>query len=223
MKISNVLITLAVVFLVIKIPSCISQKGQVAKHMDEFIARINDDISQQACVKEGPFPFSSRYGRQSGNSRHVSYTCEKCDILFQAGLLDKEVIEYTPAPGARDNQKAGFETRYELTELGNSVYDPGSSDDLYSKDAPRFCLGKARVKQITRTTGPVMLGGVKNIGIRYVAMLDNPHPFLHDPRAKLLGIPLPAGDPPLYPEANVTAVFDERKVFYLDSSLQLGF
>lgn len=222
MKIRNVLILLALALLVIRIPSWLGQKSVQAKHTPEFTAKINEAIANMACVNEGPFPFSSRNGRQSATSSYVTHTCDKCDVLYQAGLLSKEVIEYTPEQAAQENQKPGFETRYELTDLGKNVYIQGSGDGPYSKDPSRFCFGKARVKEITRTIGPVMLGNTKNIGIRYVAVLENPHPFLNDPRAKILGIPLPTGSALLYPEANVTAVFYNQKDFELDGSLQLG-
>lgn len=221
MKIRNILILLGIVFLLFKIPSWLGQKGIQAKYTNEFKAKINEEIKYMACVKEGPFPFSSSTGRQSASSSYVTHNCEKCDVLYQAGLLSKEVIENPPAPG-QGSQKSGFDTRYELTDLGNSVYTVGTSDGPYSKDPSRFCFGKARVNEITRTIGPVMLGGVQNIGIRYVAVLDNPHPFLNEPQAQLLGLPLPKGTPPLYPEANVTAVFYSQKEFELDGSLKLG-
>ena len=221
-KIRNILIMLGVIFLVFKIPSWIGQKGVQAKYGNEFKAKIDEEIKYMACVKEGPFPFSSSSGRKSENSSYVTHTCEKCDVLYQAGMLSKNVIENPSAPGAQGSQVSGFDTRYELTELGNSVYTQGTRDGPYSKDPSRFCFGKARVKEITRTFGPVTLGGVNNIGIRYVAVLENPHPFLNEPQAKLLGIPLPKGSPQIYPEANVTAVFYNKNDFELDGSLTIG-
>jgi hypothetical protein len=219
MKIRNILILLAVIFFGIKFPSWMSQRAEVAGHMGEFKAKINEAIEYQACVNEGPFPFSSRVD-PAGMGRTSSRTCGKCDVLYQAGLLDKEVVEYS-LTGIAENGKTGFDTRYTLTDLGVSVYVPGTGDGPYSKDPPRFCFGKAQLHKITRTVGPVNFGGQKNLGIRYVAVLENPHSFLKDPRAKLLGIPLPTGNPALYPEANVTAVYN-GKDFYLDSSLTIG-
>lgn len=73
-----------------------------------------------------------------------------------------------------------------------------------------------------------MLGGARNFGIRYIAQLDNPNPYLFDPRAKLLGIRLPdvamEGKPVFYPEQNVTAVINPNNPndFYLDTSLTIG-
>ena len=216
MKIRNVLILLAAVFLAFKIPSWISQKAEISSHMGEFRARLNEDIANMACVNEGPFPFSSRMD-PAARSRGNINTCEKCDALYQAGLLDKEVVEFS----IDESEKTGFETTYELTDLGSSVYNPGTGDGPYSKDPPRFCFGTAHVDKITRTFGPVNFGGQKNLGIRYIAVLENPNPFLKDPHARLLGILLPSGNPPLYPEANVTAVFT-GKDFYLDGSLKIG-
>lgn len=225
MKVRNVLILLAAVYLgLYQIPYWLTmseyesglkaeRKSLVKSHLNDFKEKINEDIKYLACLKEGPFPFSTLEGRK----------CEKCDTLFHAGLLDKKVIEYLPPP---ENQKIGgseFETRFELTNLGSSAYDQGTTDGPYGKDPPRFCFGNARVHEITRTIGPVNFGGNKNVGIRYVAVLENPHPYLSDPRAQLLGIPLPSGSPPHYPEANVTAVFyGNDSNFELDGSITLG-
>lgn len=210
---------LAAILFAFNLPSCLGQKAEVNSHMGEFKAKINEAIEHQACVAEGPFPFSSRVSSTSMD-RTSTRTCGKCEVLFQAGLLDKQVIEFSPS-GITESGNKEFETIYKLTDLGLGVYVSGTDDNPYGKDPPRFCFGKAQLHKITRTFGPVNFGGAKNIGIRYVAVLENPHPFLQDPRARLLGIPLPSGNPPLYPEADVTAVFS-GKDFYLDGSLKIG-
>src|SRR5512147_2029955 len=92
MRVSFVLVILALVFLGMKIPSCMSQAAVGPELMGKFEAQINEEIADQACVKEGPFPFSSRIGRTSEATSYVSYKCEKCDVLYQAGWLSKEVV-----------------------------------------------------------------------------------------------------------------------------------
>lgn len=234
MKVRNVLILLAAVYLgLFQIPYWLTmseheqglkaeKKSLVESHLNDFKEKINEDIKYLACLKEGPFPFSTLGGNKSEDSSNVTYKCEKCDMLFHAGLLDKKVIEYIPPPEMQKIGGSKFETRFELTDLGRSAYVQGTTDGPYSKDPPRFCFGNARVDEITRTIGPINFGGNKNVGIRYVAVLENPHPYLSDPRAQLLGIPLPLGNPPLYPEANVTAMFyADDSNFELDSSLTI--
>lgn len=214
MKAKNVLVMLIIVFLVFKVPSWLRDKAEVASLRDGFNTKINEMLEHKACVKEGPFPFSSRVDPARLDMATGTRRCEKCDLLFQAGLLDKEVVEFA-LTGREESGKKGFETIYTLTDLGRSVYVPGSGDNsYYSKNPPRFCFGKVRLHKITRTFGPVTFGEQKDIGIRYVAVLENPHPFLRDERARLLGISWPTGDPPLYPEANVTAVYIGNKDFF---------
>lgn len=220
MKISNVLILLALVFFAFKAPGCYSHAAATAKYAGLIKAKLNEEIANTACVPASSYPFSSvdRPGDR----------CPNCDKFVEAGLLTKQTVEDLFATDAQMARKAA-DIRYELTDIGYDAYVRGTADGPYGNDPPRFCFGKVRVNAITRTVGPVMNGNVKMLGIRYVAELENANSFMFDPRARLLGIPLPIGPalpgkPVLLPEANVTAVFDPVKPddFYLDESLQIG-
>lgn len=223
MKISKVFILLAVANLAISISGC-SPKDPDASLSSPVREKINEEIANMACVQTMTFPFSAR-----GISRGGCFECEK---FVEAGLLTKVEEE---DPFASDSQEAfgrggGREPdiRFELSELGMETYIPGGEDETYGKVPPRFCFGTAHVSKITRLVGPVMFNNAKVIGIRYIAELENPHPFIFDPRAKLLKIPLPnasqEGMPVLYPEENVSAIFNpnDPKDFYLDASFQVG-
>jgi hypothetical protein len=229
-KISKVSILLALFSLALVAPGCSNQEAVLAKYGGPITAKLNEDIANMACVPAWPFPFSSRETPKA--------SCTNCDKFAEAGLLTKDVVEDPFAAssfGADTPQryKPAPDIRFELTELGKATYIAGSSDGPWGNDPPRFCFGKVHVNRITRTVGPVMNGNVKMIGVRYIAEIENPNPFILDPRAKLLGIKLPfggpmaAGKPVLYPEANVTAIFNPNNPnnpndFYLDGSLQIG-
>lgn len=214
MKISNVLILLAIIFLAIKIPSCLSQKAAADKFTTAFKPKIDEEIANQLCIMAPNL--------DEVNSRH---SCFNCDQYIQGGLLS--AVEENASTDASFSDRAQNysppQMHYELSEIGMKLYQPA-----HDKDYPRFCFGKLRVHHFTRTFGPVMLGNAMNFGMHYVAEVINPEPYLFDSRARTLHIPLPmqpaAGQPTLMPEANVTAVMrpDNPKDFYLDGSLEIG-
>lgn len=230
MKMAKVYILLALFALALIAPGCSNQEAILAKYGGPITAKLNEEIANMACVPAWPFPFSSKETPRA--------SCTNCDKFAEAGLLRKDVVE-DPfatdqyAPESQQRYKPAPEIRFELTDLGKDVYIAGSSDGPWGNDPPRFCFGKVHVNKITRMVGPVMNGNVKMIGVRYIAEIENANPFILDPKAKLLGIKLPiggamaTGKAVLYPEANVTAIFNPNNPnspndFYLDSGLQIG-
>lgn len=220
MKISKVFILFVVAYLSISISGCSKKDAADTSLSSPVREKINEEIANMACVQTTNFPYSSR-DKSSGH-------CFGCDKFAEAGLLTRVDEEDPFAFDSRGSYRGALAYRFELTELGMETYIPAGGVDASDDDAPRFCFGTAHVSKITRLVGPLMLNNQRVIGIRYIAELENPHPFIFDPRAKLLNIPLPThnplGGPVLYPEANVSAIFNTRdpKDFYLDASFQVG-
>ncbi len=169
--------------------------GPVKDALDKYVAEI-------ACTPTGTFP---------SDTIDNPYTiCIDCDKQADAGLLTKEegTTEIPPAvtlSGAKVKLPRPY-VRYDLTDIGRKAYVPEGNNGLYAR-APLFCFGKGRVVKVTNVYTPM---GPYTIGIHYIAQLDDPSPFLLDPRAGRLGIPLPAaakpGKPVLYAERDVTLI-----------------
>lgn len=215
MKLGNVMVLLLACFLV---QACSNKES--AETIAAIEAKLNREIADLACVRSEAFPFSSKDSPDS--------PCWGCDKLVDAGLVTKEVYEDSAPERTRGN--SGADVRFELTDLGIETFELGSDASPYGKDSSRFCFGKVRVNRISKVVGPVRLGGNTMIGIRYIAEVENPHPFLFDPLARHLDIPLPdqatatPGKSALYPERNVTAVFfpNDPGNFDLDASMTIG-
>lgn len=201
MKAQNSILLFALCFLAINLEACSKTAPSLAEPIK---SELENSVAKMACIPTESFPYAERYG------------CLGCAELVEAGLLTKEMDSETPE-----------RVRYDLSDLGKSAYIPSATGET-RHGASSFCFGKARVLQITRIFGPVMLGNQKNLGIRYIAQLENPNPYIFDPRAKILRIPLPSaampGKPALYPEQDVTAVINSKNPndFYLDGGLHVG-
>ena len=208
MTLSKTMQLLALAFLAIGASGCSKNDAASAEFLIPVKLQIDREIENMACVPAYSFPFSSR---ERPDSR-----CFGCDKFVEAGLLTKEVVEDPFAEDTPARYRRDPEIRLTLTELGNAAYESGDESSPHAKDRPRFCFGRAHVKEITHVYGPAMNGNVAMYGIRYIAELENPSPYLLDPRAKLLDIPLPlmgqmaAGKTVIYPERNVTAAFPKR-------------
>lgn len=218
MEISNAVALSILLLFAISLGGC-SMKQEPLKLAEPIKSELDKAVAEMACMPAEPFPFVSE--------EHPNLSCNNCAKLAEAGLLTKEGGK-DPASG--DTPIIGrpeVNVRYDLSDLGQSAYVPSSAGNS-AYGASRFCFGKAHVFKITRIFGPVMLGGQKNIGIRYIAQLDEPNPYISDSRAKLLGIPLPIavmpGKPVLYPELDITAVINPNNPndVYLDGSLHIG-
>lgn len=177
-------------------------------------SELESEVAKMACIKTESFPFvSDSYKRQS---------CLDCEKFVVAGLLTKK-IESDGSAG----EGVPTSITYDLTDTGESAYVPSSTGEI-AYGASSFCFGKPRILKITRLFGPVAIGTRNNLGIRFVVQLDDPNPFIFDPRARNLGIPLPdammPGKPVLYPEQDVTAVINayNQNDFYLDASMHVG-
>ncbi len=207
---------LALAFLAVNLGGC-SLKQEPPKLAEPIKAELEKHVAGMACITTGQFPHVE--DQRSG-------PCVYCERLVMAGLLTKEADAAAFPSDSGMPQSGSF--RYELSEAGQSAYVRGTSDSTYGPDASKFCFGKPRLLQVTRIFGPVSFGGQMNLGIRYLVQLDEANPYLFDPRAKTLDIPLPEaameGKPVLYPPQDVTAVLNPSNPndFYLDTKLKVG-
>lgn len=202
MRIKISMLLLVSCFLAATLEGCSSEKG--ATLPASIKADLENHIAKMACIPTESFPFTE----SPSGSR-----CSDCGKLVDAGLLTAE-------------SETNNSVIYGLSELGMRAYVPSDSGQTAYGDS-HFCFGKARITKITRVFGPVKFGNQKNLGIRYIAQLDDPDPYIFEPRAKKLGILLPygmLGKPAIYPEQDVTAVISESNPndFYLDGSLHIG-
>jgi len=186
-------------------------RGEAPRVSDAVRLELEKYVSGMACMPTRAFPLEE-------TSRSSCYECGK---LVDAGLLEKE------SDASEGESNMSFRrSHYYLTDIGESVYEPGT--DSFGPDGPRFCFGNPRLVKITGTFGPVMMGGSRNYGIKFLVELESPSPYIFDERAQKLGIKLPApvmvGKPVFYPEQNVTAVINPNNPndFYLDSSMSIG-
>lgn len=199
--------------------------NQHSKQLEDVRNELNPYLQYRACIREGPFPFSSLEAKMKGSRYKPGRTCEKCELLAHAGLLTKNIAEYEIPPSEEyPNGDTVYEVVYDLSELGRAHYIEGASDSVYELNTHRFCFGKARIDKFTRIIGPERIGMTVYTTFRYIAVLDNPSPYLKDPRAKLLDIEIPEGDPLRYKESYTTAVLGPNgEIERLDSSMQIIF
>lgn len=194
-------------------------KPQPLKLAEPIQSELDKAVAEMACMPAEAFPYVS--------DEHPNLGCNDCNKLVAAGLLTKQGGT-TPDPNDFEAMRRWEpNVRFELTEIGQSAYVPSTNGNSYYGNS-HFCFGKSHVMKITRLFGPVEFGGRRNLGIRFIAQLDNPNPYIWDARAKLLDIKLPSaamtGKPALYAETDVTAVINPNnpKDVYLDGSLHIG-
>jgi hypothetical protein len=163
--------------------------------------------SDIACMRETfTFPFSTREGGQR---------CDRCEDLYQAGLLTKTVEEY------QKHDQTAYDTRFELTNLGASVYEERVYAASGSK-VGKICFGKAALYRIDEMLPPLNLGGETRYGVTFTLELLNPHPFIFDPRSKALNVEAPTpGTPALYPP-RITTISIAAGGGYVDDSFRYG-
>ncbi len=202
MNAHNSTLVVVLCFIAVALEGCSKAPPTLAEPIK---SELENSVAKMACIRAESFPFVAD-----------STACLGCDALVEAGLLVKEMGSETPVT-----------VRYELSDIGKTAYVPGSTGET-GHEASTFCFGKAHLLKITRIFGPVTFGKQKHLGIRYIAQLDDPNPYIFDPRAKLLRIPLPSaampGKPALYAEQDLTAIINANNPndFYLDASFHIG-
>lgn len=181
-----------------------------APYLDGIRAGIERElaVSDLTCVFAGPFPLDTA-------DRH-RLPCPRCAALHAAGLLDRTPVGEPRAKTGRQDYL------YRLTAFGRSVYAEDEEADSGMR-RPRFCFGRVRVQRITEALAPLRVGNVF-VGVRYVAMVPNPHPFLFDARSAALGLSVPdRGPPALYPPRVTTAsLMPDGRFLETDGTMRYG-
>lgn len=186
----------------------LSERDGVCLHGDPYIVYLHEHKSS------GPFALDD-------DPKIYRPECNRCDDLVEAGLLTKSVSETTDRFGI-----ATFSARFTLTEFGKSVYieelKPGRSLD-YLLVNWKFCFGKTTLYKIEETLAPASFGGDVVVGVKYIAQVIDPHPFLFDPRSRPLRLPVPSNTTPaLFPPRVTTIVFHASGGVDIDDSVKYG-
>jgi hypothetical protein len=217
--------------------------------VEQALSKALAEDESGICVEGGPFPYNTRQkgthwvSRRDGTLECVtSYlsSCEKCEDLYQVGLLDKETESY-----ADDDGNYGTSVTYRLTDQGKGLYytdihdrslgfsfpcTPGEtkSDDGSGEQRhrPGFCFAKSvRLNRIEEALSPQKLNNTLIMSIRYVAEAVSPSETLFDPRMKALLRRVPEkGNPALFPPVTTTAVFAPggKEVMDFDGGIRYG-
>lgn len=195
------------------------------KHAPKVKQLLNDALAKPdaICIYEGPFP----YLHDSQDSARVfGKRCDRCEDLYEAGLLTKTIAEQI-----NDRGQKYYATRYDLTEFGKSVYaeepetssSQGTSVQNAGRKVPRFCFGKTALHKVIEMIPPMTSGGNTYLGLEYVAEIVDPHPFLYDPASKPLHLPVPdSSRPALYPPQVATIVTYPDGTMEIDNSFRYG-
>jgi hypothetical protein len=193
--------------------------ADVTSKMDKIKGALNQMLEQTdgACLRGEPYLIpkdADVTGPFSGAERpYLPKTCDRCDDLAAAGLLDKTVTEKNDGGATR------FATTFRLTNLGRSVYSENvrsSADDRLKVGEWKFCFGKTQLHHIDEALPSMMLGGNTYVGVKYTSEVVNPNPFLFDPKSRPLRLKVPSKGPPALNEPRVTSI-----VFYPDGKAEV--
>jgi len=200
--------------------------ADVTNKMDQIKGALNEMLEQTdgACLRGDPYliPKDAEVTGQftGADEKYLPKTCDRCDDLATAGLLDKTVTENSDAGSTR------FATKFRLTKLGRSVYSEkvrSSRDSNLKVVEWKFCFGKTQLHHIDEALPSMMLSGNTYVGVKFTSEVVNPNPFLFDPKAKPLRLKAPSKGPPALNEPRVTSI-----VFYpggkaeVDDSFRYG-
>lgn len=226
MQLSRVLLLLfAVVMGLYVVPRLLitspaGRSADVADKMPLIESALNDMLSRHdgACLYGKPYiipgdatvtgPFT---GADAG---YLPRTCDRCDDLTAAGLLDKTVTE-----SSDDRTGTQFTARFRLTPFGREVY---SEDIRPSRDSKltvvqwKFCFGETRLYRVDETLPPVQFGGNTYVGVKYTSEVVNPLPFLFDPKSSPLRLDVPSEGSPALNAPRVTSI-----VFYPEGDAEV--
>jgi hypothetical protein len=193
--------------------------ADVTAKMDKIKGALNEMLEQTdgACLRGEPYliPKGAEVTGQftGADAKYLPKTCDRCDDLANAGLLDKTVTEDT------DRGSTRFTTKFRLTKFGRSVYSENvrsSRDSNLQVVEWKFCFGKTQLHHVDEALPSMMLGGNTYVGVKYTAEVVNPNPFLFDPKSKPLRLKVPGKGPPALYEPRVTSI-----VFYPDGKAEV--
>lgn len=202
----------------------VTQKlGQIKQALNEFL-QTRDGV----CIYGDPETFKATDYRASGPFAPLDENdvyrprCDRCDDLAEAGLLRRGLVEKRAYDGTSTQ-----EARFELTELGRSAY---SEDIRPSTLIPsvtvvnwKFCFGKTTVAKIVEALPPMNFHGSIAVGVKYIAQVEDPNPFLFDPRSKPLRLAVPRqGTQALYPPRVTSVMFYPNGKVEVEDRLRYG-
>ena len=122
-----------------------------------------------ACIATARLPY---------DSSKTAATCDVCDKLADAGLLDKAVST------VMQDDRPVVAVRYALSAAGRPLYTEALGGRYRE---PGMCFGTTVVDQLELWTQGTMAYPV--VDVHYVPRIENPHAVLHGPHAKALGLP----------------------------------
>jgi hypothetical protein len=186
--------------------------ADVTAKMDQIKGALNAMLAQTdgACLRGQPYLLpkdADVTGPFQGVERpYLPKTCDRCDDLATAGLLDKTVTEKS------DGGTTRFVTTFRLTKSGRAAYSESlrsSADSQLQVGEWKFCFGKTQLHHIDEALPSIMVGGNTYVGVKYTSEVVDPQPFLFDPKSKPLRLKVPSKGPPALNEPRVTSI-----VFY---------
>ena len=193
--------------------------ADVTAKMDKIEAALNEMLEKTdgVCLRGEPYliptgekvlgPF------EGADAKYLPNTCDRCDDLVSAGLLDKSVTASDERGGN------GYKTRFKLTSFGRSAYKQNiraSADSKLRVAEWKFCFGKTQLHHIDEALPAMMLGGNTYVGVKYTSEVVDPDPFLFDPKSKPLRLTVPGKGPPALNPPRVTSI-----VFYPDGKAEV--
>jgi hypothetical protein len=178
------------------------RRQAIEKNYNDLMA-INDPL----CLYDGPFPM---------NVNEAQFHCRDCEKLLDAALVRKDPAENGNGPDI-----------YSLTDFGKSVYQndadtdanaawdsqatlyhlPNRTDAPIRTSRPRFCFGRTRLFEITKSLAPMRLGSDEFQSVKIVPTVIGPHEKLFS--ADLQPLELPCSKAP---EPGKPTLCDERLV-----------
>lgn len=204
--------------------------AEVTQKLHQIKDALNEYLGTRdgVCIDGGPETFKTGDYRASGPFAPLDETdvyrprCDRCDDLEEAGLLRKGLFEKRAYDGTSTE-----EARFELTDLGKSAYSeeirPSALIPSVSVVNWKFCFGKTTVAKIVEALPPMNFHGSIAVGVKYIAQVEDPSPFLFDPRSKPLRLAIPKrGNPALYPPRVTSVLFYPNGKVEVEDRLRYG-
>ncbi len=199
--------------------------------IDELLTEIPKRPTM-TCVETGPFPYEPRRfeaTRQQfrDEGRPIPFwlssratECRHCAELAELGILEVRKYEEEKGGGLYIGKD------YMLTDLGHPLY----RDNIYDgarENFPGVCFAEREAVHVYEYQPPLMISGVKHIGMKLQIEAVQPHALLFDERITSVGLkPLPKREDSQlqarFPAFVTTARLIPGAVGELDSSFRYG-
>lgn len=155
--------------------------GEEAYNYEHFVQPNEGRIREAllARLAERPSPACVATPRMPYDSLHSGATCDACDALADAGLLDKSVETVT------GGESSAVSLRFALTPAGQPLYTEARIDTM-KRRAPGLCFGTVVLREMKARVTAHFEG---RIFVRYTLAVEDPHEILFGPAARTLGLP----------------------------------